>query len=213
MVSDHCSRIRRQMRGLQAMLWPPGHSSLEKIDGTVLDGQPHAMVACEGDDVRPDLEGVLPVGILCLAGVATHERVHEANAHLLGRLYDQLQVADDLFPVGRIGMQRVGIEAQARRCPGRCPGRVAHDVLRLRRGQVGDVDMGSTGIASGRSGGARPACESRDSRSRCAALHLATSASVVSGNGAVSSAELHGPEHPPRRSSAPRVPSGGRRRR
>ena len=126
----------------------------------------------------------VPVVVLVLRPVRAHERVHERDAHLLGRRDHVAEVADHLRAVGRIGMERVGVIAEAR------------DRQALRCDLVGELDR------LGRPTGSRRRCGScrrsvgsaRSPRGQqaismlskpLAAVQSTTSTSGVAGNGAV----------------------------
>ncbi len=63
------------------MLCPPGHLVIAEDHRAVLEGELHAVVAGEGDDVGPDLLGLLPVDLDVLGSIAAAEGVDQADAH------------------------------------------------------------------------------------------------------------------------------------
>ena len=82
----------------------------------VLEGELDAVVARMGDDVGPDLQRILPVGVDCLRGVAAAEGVDDA-ARPCGRPR-RSPSSDGSMTVSRcvgIGMQRVRDSSRARR--------------------------------------------------------------------------------------------------
>ena len=112
-VSPHCSRIRRHIRGRRGDVVAARPLVVAEQHRAVLERDLPPVVLREADDVRPDAERLLPVLVLVLRPVAAHERVHERDVHLLGGVDHLLEVADDLRAVLRVGVERVGVEAEA----------------------------------------------------------------------------------------------------
>ena len=102
------------------------------------------------DDVRPDAQRLLPVLVVVLRRVAAHEGVHERHAHEPARPDHLLDVADHRLAVGRVGVERVGVEAQAARSTRPLRSISRDDLRRLAGGQVGDVDVARPGVAARR---------------------------------------------------------------
>ena len=184
-VPPHCSRIRRQMRGVVARLWPPGHSSLLNSIGqfsmVIFRPWSWAKLTMSGQTRRASSQ----FGVLVLRAVGAHERVDERDVHLLGGGDHVLQVADDLRAMGRVGVERVRVVAETgdRQALG---GDLVDDLGGLARRQVRDVDV----AACPRTAGSRRSARGQQAISRLskplAAAQSATSISGVSGNGAVS---------------------------
>ena len=124
----------------------------------VLDGDLHAVVAARGSTMSGQtLERRLPVLVEVLRCIAAHERVDEGHAHLLAAAsITSFRCAIAAPLTFRIGMQRVRIVAQPR---DRQALRVdlVDDLLRPTLREVGDIDVGGAGVATGRPAGRRPA--------------------------------------------------------
>ena len=160
-VSPHCSRMRRHMRGVVAMLWPPGHSSQENSIGqfsrVILRPWSRAKATMSGQisSARSQFWSWSsapspPMNVLT-----------SGEVHLLGRLDDLLEVADDRVAVLGVGMERVRVEAQAG--DGQALGLdLGPDVRGLPGRQVRDVDVARARVAAGRAGGLRPAGDLED---------------------------------------------------
>ncbi len=127
----------------------------------VLERDPASVVLRIADDVRPDAERLLPVLVLVLRTVTAHEGVDERDVHLLGRVDDELEVADDGRAVGGVRVQRVRVEAQAGDGEALALD-LGADLRGLVRGQVGDVDVARAGIPAGVAGRAGPAGDLED---------------------------------------------------
>ena len=109
------------------------------------------------DDLGPDLQRLLPVRVDVLRRVAAAEGVDHGHAHPAGRDDDLLQVIDDGLR-GAPGRDAAGSDSS------RAPeiamffsASAATISLRLRRREVGDIDVRGPGVAARRPGGLRPA--------------------------------------------------------
>ena len=150
-VPPHCSRMRRQIRGVVGDVVAARPLVVAEEHRAVLDGDlarrgPGRSRRC------PARPGAPPPSCAswCFEPSPPMNVLTSGDAHLLGGRDDVLEVADDLGPVRRVRMERVGVEAEAGdgQALRRDLGRTISVAWRGR--QVGDVDVAGAGVAPGR---------------------------------------------------------------
>jgi hypothetical protein len=99
-----------------------------------------------GDHRREDLLRPFPVLVDVEAAVAAEEGIHDLHPHGPGTGDDLPEVADHLVAVGRVGMERVGVVAEAGYRDATLR-EAADDLLALPFRQAVHVDVGRPGIA------------------------------------------------------------------